>query len=375
MTETVVTMPLTVEACEHDAAEALRLAREMQWPAGEAMVQFIAGFVFASFGQISRGLMYLQQALLLATEIEHQQWMAGAHCYLSNIYVLVLEPTLALQHAEAALSLARQLGSAWWIGNSITCQVLAYLLKGEFVHAEEVLVAAMPLEQRPGSLSERRMAWAWAQLVLAQGQSDAALQMVEQLLESARTAIGVTSAQPIPWLLKLKGEALFALKRTDEALQVLEEAKRGALERQEAPVIWQIHRALGEVYQSLRREEEAQLAFAAAREGITSLMQAIDDQHLREHFLQYALASLPKEKSSPRRTPPVVPDLSYPAGLTAREMEVLRLLAQGLTSAQIAAQLVIGLVTVNSHVRSIYSKLGVSSRSAATRYAMEHHLL
>ena len=66
---------------------------------------------------------------------------------------------------------------------------------------------------------------------------------------------------------------------------------------------------------------------------------------------------------------------TFPAGLTPREMDVLRLLAQGLTSAQIAEQLVIGLVTVNSHVRSIYSKLGVTSRAAATRYALEHKLL
>ena len=64
-----------------------------------------------------------------------------------------------------------------------------------------------------------------------------------------------------------------------------------------------------------------------------------------------------------------------PAGLTTRELEVLRLLAQGLTSAQMAERLVIGVVTVNFHVRSIYSKLGVTSRSAATRYAMEHHLV
>ena len=61
--------------------------------------------------------------------------------------------------------------------------------------------------------------------------------------------------------------------------------------------------------------------------------------------------------------------------LTAREVEVLGLLAQGLTSAQIAEQLVIGLVTVNSHVRSIYSKLGVTSRATATRYALEQNLL
>jgi DNA-binding NarL/FixJ family response regulator len=56
-------------------------------------------------------------------------------------------------------------------------------------------------------------------------------------------------------------------------------------------------------------------------------------------------------------------------------MEVLRLLAQGLTSVQIAEQLVIDVVTVNFHVRSIYSKLGVTSRAAATRYALQHHLL
>ncbi|HEU5380181.1 MAG TPA: LuxR C-terminal-related transcriptional regulator [Ktedonobacteraceae bacterium] len=61
--------------------------------------------------------------------------------------------------------------------------------------------------------------------------------------------------------------------------------------------------------------------------------------------------------------------------LTPRERDVLRLLAQGMKSALIAEELVIGLVTVNSHVRTIYSKLGVSSRSAATRYALEHHLI
>ena len=61
--------------------------------------------------------------------------------------------------------------------------------------------------------------------------------------------------------------------------------------------------------------------------------------------------------------------------LTPREMDVLRLLVHGLTSAQIAERLTIGLVTVNSHVRSIYSKLGITSRAAATRYALEHKLV
>ncbi len=66
--------------------------------------------------------------------------------------------------------------------------------------------------------------------------------------------------------------------------------------------------------------------------------------------------------------------IAYSDELTPREKEVLHLLAQGLSSALIAKQLVISLVTVNSHIRAIYSKLGVSSRSAATRFAIEHHL-
>jgi DNA-binding NarL/FixJ family response regulator len=53
---------------------------------------------------------------------------------------------------------------------------------------------------------------------------------------------------------------------------------------------------------------------------------------------------------------------------------VLRLVAQGLTDAQVAEQLVISPRTVGTHLASIYGKLGLASRSAATRYALEHGL-
>jgi predicted ATPase/DNA-binding CsgD family transcriptional regulator len=78
---------------------------------------------------------------------------------------------------------------------------------------------------------------------------------------------------------------------------------------------------------------------------------------------------LPGSKLPHARTP------TYPAGLTAREMEVLRLLAQGMTSQQIAERLILSLHTVNAHVRSIYTKLELNSRSALTRYAIEQRLL
>ena len=50
-------------------------------------------------------------------------------------------------------------------------------------------------------------------------------------------------------------------------------------------------------------------------------------------------------------------------------------MAQGLSDAQVAEQLVISPRTVNTHLTSVYNKLGVDSRTAATRVALEHHLV
>ena len=66
---------------------------------------------------------------------------------------------------------------------------------------------------------------------------------------------------------------------------------------------------------------------------------------------------------------------TVPNELTGREVEVLRLVAQGLTDAQIAEALVISPRTVNAHLRSIYSKLGITSRHAATLFALQHRLI
>jgi predicted ATPase/DNA-binding CsgD family transcriptional regulator/transcriptional regulator with XRE-family HTH domain len=65
---------------------------------------------------------------------------------------------------------------------------------------------------------------------------------------------------------------------------------------------------------------------------------------------------------------------SYPAGLTPREVQVLRFVAQGLTNAQIAIQLAISAGTVNAHMTSLYRKINTSSRAVATRFAVEHGL-
>jgi HD-GYP domain-containing protein (c-di-GMP phosphodiesterase class II)/DNA-binding CsgD family transcriptional regulator len=70
-----------------------------------------------------------------------------------------------------------------------------------------------------------------------------------------------------------------------------------------------------------------------------------------------------------------VPPPQLPMGLSARELEVLRLVAQGSSNADIAARLVISRRTAEHHVQHIYSKIGVSSRAAATLFAVEHRLL
>ena len=63
------------------------------------------------------------------------------------------------------------------------------------------------------------------------------------------------------------------------------------------------------------------------------------------------------------------------AGLTPRELQVLRLVAAGKTNKAIAAELVLSERTVDRHVSNIFAKLGVSSRAAATAYAYEHQLV
>jgi DNA-binding CsgD family transcriptional regulator len=87
-----------------------------------------------------------------------------------------------------------------------------------------------------------------------------------------------------------------------------------------------------------------------------------------EYFREHLTAA-----TAPRRSEAAAPPDT--AGLSAREIEVLRLLATGLSNAQIAERLVISTGTVNTHLSTIYGKVGVSSRTAAIRWAIDHKLV
>ena len=69
------------------------------------------------------------------------------------------------------------------------------------------------------------------------------------------------------------------------------------------------------------------------------------------------------------------PRLERPAGLTEREAEVVAMLARGLQTRQVAHELGISVKTADRHVQNAYGKIGVSTRAAATLFAMEHGLV
>ena len=349
-----------------DAEEALRLARQTNSLSGQAFVEMATTYVLSSFGEFGPALSHAQEAMHIATSIEHQEWFVATYGALGHLYLLLLEPDRAVVCFEAGVAGAQTLGSAIWIRQLTPYQALAYLLKQDFSRAETVLTTVLPEDQLPVDFFERQAARVWGELALAEGESDRALAIAERLIKSAPGDL----QQPIPHLLALKGEALTALKRLKEAKEALEDAKLGAELRQAPSILWRICRSLGQVYRLLKREDEAQHEWKRAREIIIKLAATIDETSLREHFVQAALQTLPSEK----------PQLAHRMavrncdGLTEREIEVLRAVAQGMTDAQVAEQLVISPRTVHSHLNSIYSKLGISSRSAATRYAMEHDL-
>jgi DNA-binding NarL/FixJ family response regulator len=128
-----------------------------------------------------------------------------------------------------------------------------------------------------------------------------------------------------------------------------------------------------------RADDERLRAMARAHLGEQAFAQALvqgramtPEQALSAHEHR-VLSSLPPTIAGADH--PQVPSLPSLNDLTEREVEVLRLVAQGLSDAQVAQALVISPRTVNAHLRSIYRKLGITSRHAATLFALEKHLI
>jgi HD-GYP domain-containing protein (c-di-GMP phosphodiesterase class II) len=123
--------------------------------------------------------------------------------------------------------------------------------------------------------------------------------------------------------------------------------------------------AAAEVFQALRedRPHRASLGPAEARAVLLGMASA---GRLEAAAVNAVLAAAGHQV---RRRPSLI------AGLSPREVEVLALLARGLSNKQIAARLSVSARTVGSHIEHIYTKIGVSARGAAAMYAMRHGLV
>ena len=251
--------------------------------------------------------------------------------------------------AEAA-GIMRELGDREGLARASVGHAFALLGRGEDDAARELLEASLAEMRAIGT-------WRWttralANLgVIAARQGDAVL--ARSRLEDA-AAISLESGEPMYAAVSVFGLAhvMMLAKRPELAARLLgaAAATRDALG--------------GAVPDPVRVDEEADMIAARDALGDDRFASALAEG--RAMTLEQALAALPPAGVEP------VPD--QPGGLTTRELEVLRLVASGASDAEVAEALVVSRRTVHAHLRSVYRKLDVRSRSAATRYALDHGL-
>jgi DNA-binding CsgD family transcriptional regulator len=188
-----------------------------------------------------------------------------------------------------------------------------------------------------------------ARLVLAQGDVDAASTWADRAVRAASEP-----RQP---------SALVQALRLRGALSSNEEDLNASLELATACEIPYERAESLAALAALRRETDPAAAATLAQEARAVAMR-LGAGPLTGR-VERLLAEIEAASAAPR----------LPAGLTLREVEVLRLVAGGLTDAEVADRLSISRRTVGQHLRSVYNKLDVRSRTEATRFAIEHTLV
>jgi HD-GYP domain-containing protein (c-di-GMP phosphodiesterase class II)/DNA-binding CsgD family transcriptional regulator len=124
--------------------------------------------------------------------------------------------------------------------------------------------------------------------------------------------------------------------------------------------------AAADVYHALTERRPHRLAYTPDA-AATQLQAEVRAGRLDPSAVNAVLAAAGHRVGSVRR--------AWPAGLSDREVEVLRLLACGLANREMAKRLIIAEKTVGHHIQHIYTKIGVSTRAAATLFALQHDLL
>ena len=192
---------------------------------------------------------------------------------------------------------------------------------------------------------------AYVEIVLAAGDVDAARTKANELMEIAADI-------DAPYLRAVATSALGAVQLADGDPRAASDSLGAAC------ASWH---ELGAPYEAARVRLLMARAWMQLNDHDTAKMERDAARRVFEQLGAVpALAMADELADSPRP--------SAPAGLTPREVHVLRLVATGATNRDVADQLVISEKTVARHLSNIFTKLGVTSRAAATAYAFRHHL-
>jgi DNA-binding CsgD family transcriptional regulator len=360
-------------ACIQTAEEALALARSIGWRSGEALALVALALCLGARGDYARALPIARAGLEVAQELEHRPWLSAAHFSLGALYLDLLASNAAVEQFERALEFARQSNTPFSIRLQAALLARACAQCGAIERAETLLAEIFgreSQEEAPPTLAQRLGWYARAELALRRDRPAAALAIADRLIAAAGAS--EDGDRPVvPQLLLLRGRALAALRRFDDAESTLQAARAVAEECGARPLRWQIHVALGRLYHAQLRRRDATQSYVTARQLVEHLAATVPDTALADAFLRQAIAGMPRVgPPSARRAL----KQSF-AGLTERELEVATLIAYGKSNREIAAALVLTERTTKAHVGNILGKLGYTSRTQIVAWAIEKGLL
>ncbi len=344
---------------------ALQIAREIEWRAGEVFAQVNLGRFQMLLGQIDLALENQRAALAVAESIGHREWAIAGWWNMSLTLASVGRFERACESLERGLALARETRSLFWI-QIVSAQLVAMHVRSGHLSEAQALLDDQPesalANLSPGSLHYSQWSLTLAELALARGDASQALTIIDANIASLPNR----ERAVVPGLSIVRGRALASLGRLTEARDEFAAARARLADYHEHASRFVACAELYRACSQLEMVSEAAEALGDAREIANIIASHLPDDEMRASFQSYANQLIPLGKQT-------LP--SADAGLSTREVEVLRLVARGLTDVQVASQLFVSRRTVSSHLRSIYGKLGVSTRTAATRIAIDRGLV
>jgi predicted ATPase/DNA-binding CsgD family transcriptional regulator len=338
--------------------EALAIARQIDAMELAANSLFVLGLVSSSQGEYDKASALFEESLAIHRASGNKQGIAHSLSQLAQVlFVSQAHPAKVSPLLEECLTLSREMGFKEGIAAYYCISGQLALSQGEVALARSLAEKSVALYREMGHRHGTANALGVLGKVFAtEGDYAAAYALYEQ---SLKISCDLSEKWVATVYLMELGEAVAAQQQLAWAAQM-----------------WGASEALREAFGipiPLSERAGYERSVSAARVHLGDRAFAAAWAQGRSMTPEQALAAK-GQKPAPPPTTTVTPSPTYPAGLTAREVEVLHLLAGGLTDLRIAEKLVLSPRTVHAHISSIYSKLGVTSRSAATRYAIEHGL-